>query len=158
LRQAAGAGSGVGLEVLADKRDEIDQQLDMLLLIVIGLVSLTVLIAVVGVGTTTALSVVERSRESGLLRAVGLARGGLRGMLTAESGLYGVLGAAMGLLLGVPYAWLAIKALGQNMPLSLPVPQLAVVFGVLVVITALAGVLPARRAARVSPVTALGME
>ena len=51
-----------------------------------------------------------------------------------------------------------IKALGHNMPLSLPVPQLAVVFGVLVVITALAGVLPARRAARVSPVTALGME
>ncbi|MEV6489179.1 ABC transporter permease [Actinoplanes sp. NPDC051633] len=158
LRQATGGGAGVGLEVLADKRDEIDQELDMLLLIVIGLVSLTVLIAVVGVGTTTALSVVERSRESGLLRAVGLGRGGLRGMLTVESSLYGVLGATMGLLLGVPYAWLAIKALGQNMPLSLPVPQLAVVFGVLVVITALAGVLPARRAARVSPVTALGTE
>ena len=59
----------------------------------LGLVGLTVLIAVVGVGTTTALSVVERVRESGLLRAIGLSRTGLRTMLTVESGLYGVIGA-----------------------------------------------------------------
>ncbi len=84
----------------------------MLLAIALGLVGLTVLIAVVGVGTTTALSVVERVRESGLLRAVGLSRGGLRAMLTTESGLYGVIGAAIGLVLGVPYAWLAVQALG----------------------------------------------
>ena len=144
--------------MLADKRDEIDTQLDLMLAVVIGLVGLTVLVAVVGVGTTTALSVVERARESGLLRAVGLGRGGLRAMLTAESSLYGVLGATMGMVLGVPYAWLAMTATGQNAPLSLPVGQLAVVFVVLVAITALAGVLPARRAAKVSPVTALATE
>jgi putative ABC transport system permease protein len=104
------------------------------------------------------LSVVERVRESGLLRAVGLSRGGLRAMLTAESSLYGVIGAAIGLLLGVPYAWLAVKAIGVNAPLALPVWQLGLVFLALVVFTALAGVLPARRASRVSPVTALGTE
>jgi putative ABC transport system permease protein len=130
----------------------------VVLLIAIGLISLTVLIAVVGVGTTTALSVVERVRESGLLRAVGLSRPALRAMLTAESGLYGVIGAAIGLALGVPYAWLAVKAIGVNAPLALPVGQLALVFVALVVFTALAGVLPARRAARVSPVVALGTE
>jgi putative ABC transport system permease protein len=79
-------------------------------------------------------------------------------MLTTEAALYGVIGAAVGLVLGVPYAWLAVRALGVNAPLTLPVWQLVAVFGVLVLLTALAGVLPARRAARVSPVVALATE
>lgn len=156
LRQTVGAGRGV--VVLADQRDQIDRSLTVVLAIAVALIGLTVLIAVVGVGTTTALSVVERVRESGLLRAVGLSRRGLRAVLTTESALYGVIGAAIGLVLGVPYAWLAVKAVGVNAPLALPVGQLAAVFAVLVLITALAGVLPARRAARVSPVAALGTE
>jgi putative ABC transport system permease protein len=158
LRQVTGGQPGLGVTVLADERDQISRVLDIILLIAVGLIGLTVLIAVVGVGTTTALSVVERVRESGLLRAVGLSRAGLRTMLTAESGLYGVIGAAIGLVLGVPYAWLAVKAIGVNAPLALPVRQLALVFVALVAFTALAGVLPARRASRVSPVTALGTE
>jgi len=79
-------------------------------------------------------------------------------MLTTESALYGVIGAALGLALGIPYAWLLVKALGVNAPLGLPVGQLAVVFVILVLLTAGAGVLPARRAAKVSPVAALGTE
>jgi len=158
LKQITGNTSGLGVSVLADKRDEITKDVNSILAVAIGLVGLTVLIAVVGVGTTSALSVVERVRESGLLRAVGLSRGGLRIMLTAESALYGVIGAAVGLLLGVPYAWLSVKALGQRLSLELPVGQLAVVFVALVAFTALAGVLPARRAARVSPVAALGVD
>ncbi|MCO8269883.1 ABC transporter permease [Actinoplanes sp. TRM 88003] len=152
------AGGKWRVDVLADQRDQINDNVTLLLVIAIGLIGLTVIIAVVGVGTTTALSVVERVRESGVLRAVGLSKAGLRTMLTAESALYGVIGAAIGLALGVPYAWLAVKALGVNAPLTVPVAQLAAVFGVLVVLTALAGVLPARRAAKVSPVAALGAE
>ncbi|MFF0232781.1 FtsX-like permease family protein [Micromonospora sp. NPDC005254] len=158
LRQAIGNGAGLGIAVLADERDRNDAVLNALVWITAGLVSLTVLIAVVGVGSTTALSVVERVRESGLLRAVGLSRAGLRTMLTVESGLYGVIGASFGLLLGVPYAWLAVRALGLNAPLSLPVLSLVGLFAALVGLTALAGVLPARRASRVSPVVALGVE
>ena len=158
LRQVTGGGAGLGIDVLADQRDQFDDALNALLAVGLGLVGLTVLIAVVGVGTTTALSVVERARESGLLRAVGLSRGGLRAMLTAESSLYGVVGATMGLLLGVPYAWLAIEVIGESMPLRLPIGQLAVVFVVLVACTALAGVLPAWRGAKVSPVAALGTD
>ncbi len=154
----AASGAQYDLQVLADQRDQIDANITLLLVIALGLIGLTVLIAVVGVGTTTALSVVERVRESGLLRAIGLSKGGLRTMLTTESALYGVIGAGIGLVLGVPYAWLAVKALGVNAPLTLPVWQLAGVFVLLVLLTALAGVLPARRAARVSPVTALGTE
>ncbi|MFI6263883.1 FtsX-like permease family protein [Micromonospora sp. NPDC051006] len=158
LRQAIAGSDGVGLAVLADERDRNDAVLGTLLWIAAGLVSLTVLIAVVGVGSTTALSVVERVRESGLLRAVGLSRAGLRGMLTAEAGLYGSIGASIGLLLGIPYAWLTVKALGVNAPLVLPVLPVIGLFAALVVLTALAGVLPARRASRVSPVAALGTE
>ncbi|BCJ56532.1 ABC transporter [Actinoplanes sp. NBRC 14428] len=158
LRQAVQGRPGYGVEVLADQRDEFNLVLNGVLAVVIGLVGLTVLIAVVGVGTTTALSVVERVRESGLLRAVGLSRGGLRAMLTAESSLYGLIGATIGLVLGVPYAWLSLKALGVNAPLELPAGQLLVVFLALIVFTAAAGVLPARRAAKVSPVAALATD
>jgi putative ABC transport system permease protein len=158
LQQLAQGRGGFGVTVLADQRDEVRLALNGVLAVALGLIGLTVLIAVVGVGTTTALSVVERVRESGLLRAVGLSRGGLRAMLTAESSLYGVIGATIGLLLGVPYAWLSLKALGVNAPLELPVWQLAAVFAALVAFTALAGVLPARRASRVSPVAALATD
>ncbi|MEH1165314.1 ABC transporter permease [Micromonospora sp. CPCC 205539] len=158
LREAIRGSDGVAVSVLADDRDRVNDLLSTLLWIAVGLVSLTVLIAVVGVGSTTALSVVERVRESGLLRAVGLSRAGLRTMLTAESGLYGVIGATFGLMLGVPYAWLTVQALGINAPLALPVLPLVGLFVALVVLTALAGVLPARRASKVSPVAALGIE
>ncbi|MFI7608434.1 FtsX-like permease family protein [Micromonospora sp. NPDC049366] len=158
LRQAIGGADGVGLAVLADSRDRDGEVLASIVWIAVGLVSLTVIIAVVGVGSTTALSVVERVGESGLLRAVGLSRGALRTMLTAESGLYGLIGATIGLLLGVPYAWLAVRALGIHAPLTLPVLPLVGLFVALIALTALAGVLPARRASRISPVAALGVD
>ncbi|RKR87540.1 putative ABC transport system permease protein [Micromonospora pisi] len=158
LRQAVTGADGVGVTVLADQRDEINGLVDAMLGVALGLIGLTVLIAVVGVGTTTALSVVERVRESGLLRAVGLSRASLRIMLTAEAGLYGLIGATLGLLLGVPYAWLTVEALGANAPLELPVLPLIGVFLALIALTAVAGVLPARRASRVSPVTALATD
>ncbi|MEU4156852.1 ABC transporter permease [Actinoplanes sp. NPDC026670] len=158
LRAAASAQPDISVEVLADQRDQINDALATLMVIALALIGLTVLIAIVGVGATTALSVVERVRESGLLRAVGMSRGGLHAMLTTESALYGVIGAVLGLVLGVPYAWLAVAALANDAPLTFPVWQLVAVFLVLVALTALAGVLPARRAARVSPVTALGTD
>ncbi|MEU8025650.1 ABC transporter permease, partial [Micromonospora haikouensis] len=152
----AAGGQQVGIVVTADDRDELDGRLDALLGVLLSLLGLTVVVAVVGVGTTTALSVVERTRESGLLRAVGMSRRRLGAMLTVEAGLYGVLGAALGLLLAWPYSWLTVAALGQNAPVEFPAGQLAGVVLALTVATALAGLLPARRAARVSPVTALG--
>ncbi len=158
LQQVSATTKGARITVLADARDGAQRVVTAILAVALGLIGLTVVIAVVGVGTTTALSVVERVRESGLLRAVGLSRGGLKAMLTAESSLYGVIGAAIGLLLGVPYAWLTVKALGVNAPLRLPIGSLVTVFAILVLITALAGELPARKAARTSPVAAQGTD
>ena len=126
-----------------------------LVAIAVGLLFLTMLIAVVGVGSTTALSVLERTRESGLLRAIGLTRKELGRLVTVEAGLYGIIGAVLGLAIGVPYAWLAIISLGVEWPLQVPVFSVGVVVLVLAALTAGAGLLPARRAARVSPVAAL---
>lgn len=155
LQQLARGHDGLDITVLADERDELDAILNLVLAVAAALLGLTVIIAVVGVGTSTALSVVERTRESSLLRAVGLSRRGLRTMLTAESSLYGLIGATIGVLLGVPYAGLALAALGVRAPLQLPILQLATVTAAMVTLTALAGRLPARKATRISPLATL---
>ncbi|MFE2180858.1 FtsX-like permease family protein [Streptomyces sp. NPDC059455] len=156
LAEAADAQDDVHLNVLAEDRERSDDDIALLATTALGLLGLTVLIAVVGVATTTGLTVLERTRESGLLRALGLGRAGPRTMIGVEAGLYGVLGGVLGLLLGVPYAWLVIQALNLGAPLHLPYGQLAGVFVGLTAVTTLTGLLPARRAARVSPVAALG--
>ncbi|WP_307676189.1 FtsX-like permease family protein [Streptomyces sp. V4I2] len=156
IRKTVGANSAIELRILAEERDDSEADIEMVAILSLGLLGLTVLIAVVGVGTTTGLTVLERTRESGLLRALGLGRSGLRFLIGMEAGLYGVLGGVLGLALGVPYAWLSVRLLNLGAPLLLPYGQLLAVFLGLVFVTALAGLLPARRAARVSPVVALG--
>ncbi|NGY65538.1 ABC transporter permease [Lentzea sp. NEAU-D13] len=147
--------AGFEFESLADRRLAQENWFTTLVVIAVGLLFLTMLISVVGVGSTTASSVLERTRESGLLRAIGLTRGELGRLVTTEAGLYGVVGAVVGLVIGIPYAWLAIISLGVEWPLQVPVVAVAVVVLVLAALTAGAGLLPARRAARVSPVAAL---
>ncbi|MET7574309.1 FtsX-like permease family protein [Streptomyces sp. NPDC005492] len=156
IEKTLGPNTDAQLSILAEERDDSSADVEVAATSALGLLALTVLIAVVGVGTTTGLTVLERTRESGLLRALGLGRSGLRFMIGIEAGLYGVLGGVLGLALGVPYAWLTVRVLNLGAPLLLPVGQLLAVFAGLVGITALAGLLPARRAARVSPVAALG--
>ncbi|GAB7046081.1 FtsX-like permease family protein [Catenuloplanes indicus] len=149
---------GGGVSVLADQRDDYAEQLVVLTVVALGLVGMTVSVAVVGVGTTTALSVVERLREAGLLRAVGMSRGRLRATLLIEASLYGVVGSLLGLALAVPFASLMLSGVGLDGPITLPWGQLALVVLVLGLLTAASGVLPARRASRVAPTAALAMD
>ncbi|WP_033342698.1 FtsX-like permease family protein [Catenuloplanes japonicus] len=149
---------GSGVQMLADQRDDFASELLLLTIVAFGLVGMTVSVAVVGVGTTTALSVVERLREAGLLRAVGMSRGRLRATLLLEASLYGVVGSLLGLALAIPFASLMLSAVGLDGPLALPWGQLALVIVVLGLLTAASGVLPARRASRVSPTAALAMD
>ncbi|MEV5956487.1 FtsX-like permease family protein [Streptomyces sp. NPDC051987] len=145
----------VTISVLAEARDHDRNTIQMTGTIALGLLALTVLIAVVGVTATTSLTAIERTGEFALLRALGLSRGALRRTITMEAGLYGVLGGVLGLALGIPYAWLLVRIVLTEAPLRLPGGQLLVVFSVLTILTALAGLLPARRATRVTPMTAL---
>lgn len=98
---------------LTDRRADQSGLLDLLTLLALGL---TVLIAVIGVGTAAALSVVERGQEAGLLRALGLGRGALARATLGESVVHGLLGGLLGALLGVPYGWLGVQSLGAGAP------------------------------------------
>jgi len=143
---------------LASERAAIDSVLDVLLLVVTGLLGVAVVIALIGVGNTLALSVVERRQESGLLRALGLTRGQLRGLLAWEAVLVAGVAAVLGVLLGGAYGLIgAASVLGELGEIVLSVPWLQV--GAIVVVATVAGllasVLPARRAARTPPVAAI---
>ncbi|GLY29934.1 ABC transporter permease [Kineosporia sp. NBRC 101731] len=156
IRSLLGPKVSTGLSSLRTEGDSVRSAVAKLFAAALGLVGLTVLIALIGVGTTMSLTVMERIREFGLLRALGLTRPGLRGLIGTESCLYGMLGTVLGLALGIPYAWLSLLALNLNAPLELPVLQLVAMVLLLLLVTPLAGLLPSRRAARVSPIAALG--
>jgi putative ABC transport system permease protein len=143
---------------LASERAAIDSVVDVLLLVVTGLLGVAVLIALIGVGNTLALSVVERRQESGLLRALGLTRGQLRGLLAWEAVLVAGVAAVLGVLVGGAYGLVgAASALGDVGDVVLRVPWLQV--GAIVAVATAAGllasVLPAGRAARIPPVAAI---
>ncbi|AZM62683.1 ABC transporter permease [Streptomyces sp. WAC 01420] len=116
---------------------------------------LTVLVAVAGVATTASLTVVERKREFGLLRALGLGGAAVHRMVTVECALHGALGGLLGLALGVPYSWLVVRVAEASAPFTVPVGQLSAVFTALVLVTAAAGTVPALRASRTSPTVAV---
>lgn len=135
--------------------------IDMLLLIVSGLLAVAVLIALIGVANTLSLSVLERTRENSLLRALGLTRGQLKKMLATEAVLIGGVAALLGVVLGSAYGLLGAQsvmgAFGA-MSVSIPWLQLGGVIAVSVVAALAASVVPARRAAKLAPVQGLVSE
>jgi putative ABC transport system permease protein len=141
-----------------EQRDSFDRVVNTLLLIVTGLLAIAVVIAVIGVGNTMALSVLERRQESGLLRALGLTRGQLRWMLLCEAVLIAGVASILGTALGIGYGLLGTSAAlsGQTgLRVAVPWLQLLVIVAVATGAGALASVLPSRRAARISPVAAI---
>ncbi|MGA8045169.1 MAG: FtsX-like permease family protein [Dermatophilaceae bacterium] len=128
---------------------------------VLGLVTvllvLTVTIALLGITNTLALSVAERTREIGLLRAVGTSRRQVGWMILAEAVLVAALASILGLGLGVSLGAATVDALAQQAPLaiSLPAGRLALIVAVALAAGLLAGLLPARRAARIDVLRAI---
>ncbi len=135
-----------------------EQIIDTLLLIVTGLLAVAIVIALIGVSNTLSLSVIERTRENALLRALGLTRAQLRGMLATEailmSGIAALIGTGLGILYGVLGAMSLFGAIGG---IVVSVPWLSLL--AVVVVAALAGLLasvgPSRRAARLTPIEGL---
>ncbi|MGY1665680.1 FtsX-like permease family protein [Geodermatophilus sp. SYSU D00696] len=139
-------------------RQQMDEVLDVLLLVVTGLLGVAVVIALIGVGNTLALSVVERRQENGLLRAMGLTRGQLRGLLAWEAVLVSGVAAVLGVVLGGVYGvtgTASVLGLAGEVVVDVPWLQVAAIVVVATVAGLLASVLPARRAARTAPVAAI---
>jgi putative ABC transport system permease protein len=148
-----------GAKVLdqTEYKAEMTAGLDQMLGLVYTLLALSVVIALLGIGNTLALSILERIRELGVLRAVGMTRPQLRSAVRWESVIIAVQGTALGLVVGVLFGWALVRALADDGidVFELPVTSLAIV----VVLGALAGVaasvLPARRAARIDVLRAV---
>lgn len=173
------AADGVGLETLradvveaaapfvvlsVQTNDELAtalaEQVSQVLVILYALLALSVVIAVLGIVNTLALSVIERTREIGLLRAVGLGRMQLAGTIAVESVLTALFGTVVGVAVGV--------ALASTMPsvfadvglstLAVPWPQIALMLALAVVVGVLAALWPAARAARLPVLEAIAQE
>lgn len=147
-------------------RDEYAQSsaggIDMMLTLVYALLALAVLIALLGIANTLTLAIHERTRELGLLRAVGQTRSQLRAMVRWESVLVAAFGTAGGLALGAFLGWVLVRASDGSsdsaFAFALPTARLAVVALVGIAAGALAGLRPARRAARLDVLRAIATE
>ncbi|MEU0211623.1 FtsX-like permease family protein [Streptomyces canus] len=147
-------------------RDEYAQSsaggIDMMLTLVYALLALAVLIALLGIANTLTLAIHERTRELGLLRAVGQTRSQLRAMVRWESVLVAAFGTVGGLALGAFLGWVLVKASDgasdSAFAFAMPPLRLAVVALVGIAAGALAGLRPARRAARLDVLRAIATE
>jgi putative ABC transport system permease protein len=139
--------------------DKEDREIQQFLLLLYVLLALSVIISLFGMVNTLALSVFERTRELGMLRAVGMTRRQVRRMVRHESVITALIGAALGLPLGIFLALLVTRALSQyDLQFAIPTGSLIVFVIVAVIAGLLAAILPARRAARLRVLEALQYE
>ncbi len=141
-----------------DYRQSLESALDTMLLIVVGLLAVAIVISLIGVTNTLSLSVLERTRESALLRALGFTRKQLRWSLAVEGLLLAAVGTSIGIVIGIAYGWIGtVTLVGDTFTPALAIPWGRL--GMLVIIALgcglLASVLPARKAAEADPVVAL---
>ncbi|MEU6274591.1 ABC transporter permease [Streptomyces populi] len=144
----------------ADYKKLVHDQIAVLLYLVYALLGLAIVIAVLGVVNTLALSVVERTREIGLLRAIGLGRRQLRRMIRLESVVIAVFGAVLGLALGIVWGVCVQQVLALQGMKALAVPWTTIVAVVIgsAVVGIVAALLPALRASRMNVLAAIAHE
>jgi putative ABC transport system permease protein len=150
----------VQVQTFDELQSDAEQGINQLLNLITGLLALAVIIALIGVTNTMTLSVFERTREIGLLRAVGLSRRQTRRMVRAEASIIAVFGAVLGVVIGLFFAWAILQALRDEgfTAFVVPVGTLAL----WIVITGLLGIvfaiLPAWRASRLDVLDAIAYE
>jgi putative ABC transport system permease protein len=135
-------------------------QIDKILNLVYVLLVMALVIALFGIANTLALSVFERTREVGLLRAVGMGRSQVRSTVRWESVLIAMLGTVLGTTIGLGLAWTLVHAMknkGFN-TFAVPLEQLGLIVLAAAVAAVVAAALPARRAARLDVLRAISNE
>ena len=140
--------------------DVVSTEIDTMLGMFYALLMLAVVIALLGIANTLALSIYERTRELGLLRAVGMGRSQVRSTVRWESIIIAVFGTTLGLAIGTFFGWAIVRAMADEGidTLTVPVGSLAVVTVIAALAGAMAAVMPARRAAKLDVLKALVTE
>jgi putative ABC transport system permease protein len=147
------------VQTTEEYRQDFEDQLNQLIYLLYALLALVVVISLLGIANTLFLSVHERTRELGLLRALGADGRQIRQVVRYESVITAILGGLLGIAAGVGLGWVATEALADlGLVFSLPVGQLAVFVVLAALVGVLAASLPARRAARIDVLEALREE
>lgn len=161
IEKALGSNPAIKVQDKKDLSNEIAQMFTLMLNMLYGLLAMAVLVAVLGVINTLAMSVFERSQEIGMLRAIGLDRKGIKRMVRLESLVICLFGGVLGIGLGVFFGWAAGELLGTRMAtyeLVLPWARMAVFLLLAATVGVLAALWPARRAARLNMLAAIKSE
>ena len=150
-------------EARARDNEELEEEFSGQIMQILGLfyalLAMSVLISAFGIVNTLTLSIHERTRELGLLRAVGMTRKEVRRMIRYESVITACFGALLGLLLGVFFAFVVVQALAEEgIGFSLPLGQVVALLVFAILVGVLAAILPARRAARLDVLEAISYE
>ncbi|MCX4859685.1 ABC transporter permease [Streptomyces canus] len=161
LEKALGSNPAIKVQDKKDLSDSIAQMFTLMLNMLYGLLAMAVIVAVLGVINTLAMSVFERSQEIGMLRAIGLDRKGIKRMVRLESLVISLFGGVLGIGLGVFFGWAAGELLGTKMAtyeLVLPWARMGVFLLLAATVGILAALWPARRAARMNMLAAIKAE
>jgi putative ABC transport system permease protein len=147
------------LQTRGEFKDEVGKQINQFLSLLYVLLALSVIVSLFGIVNTLVLSVFERTREIGMLRAVGMTRRQVRRMIRQEAIVTALIGAVLGMVIGVFLSALVTQALSKDgLSFSLPVGSLIAFFVVAILAGMLAAILPARRASRLNVLQALQYE
>jgi putative ABC transport system permease protein len=158
VQSALAEDMGVRLSGPVAERLQWENVIDTMLKLLVGLLAVAVLIALIGVANTLSLSVIERTRESATLRAIGMTRGQLRRSLSVEALLIALVSGLSGIVLGTLFGWLGsytVFSLYGTIALPFEWQTNGVVLLITAIAALLASVFPARRALRTAPVKAL---
>ena len=147
----------VTIESQAEFRQSQESQVDSFLVIINAFLALALLIAVLGIAITMTLVVFERTREIGLLRAVGMTSNQAGSMIRWESAIVAVFGALLGTIVGVIFGWAAVTALPESIVNTFAVPWGSLIVYIVIAAIAglIAGVYPAIRASRMNVLDAI---
>ena len=156
----AAISSDAGIGALQSKEEFIDDQaaqINQVLGLIYGLLGLSIIIAIVGIVITLLLSVFERRREIGLLRAVGMSRAQVRSTVRWESVITSLLGAVTGVVLGIVMGFVVVAALADEGDIAFQLPVTGTIWIVVIsfVLGVVAAIYPAWRATKVNVVEAI---
>ena len=140
--------------------EEANNQIQLLLNVIYGFLSISIFVALFGITNTLSLSVYERTREIGLMRAIGTYRKQIRRMIFIESSIISIFGAALGTGLGIFFAWSLIQTLADEgfTVFAVSISQTFLWIGIAIISGVIAAILPAIRAARQNILEAISYE